>query len=187
MRAEWLRSDVTDGDVQVLARAEGGDRDRLEASFAVDPTLAAFERLADSRIYQATLAGEAREVAFYPTLVETGGLIRDFVGDHRGWYLRTAFPDRSAHATFHEHCRGNGLEIDVERVYETDDAAGEDGLGLTRPQRELLSTALQMGYFEIPRESTLAAVAAELDISPNAASERFRRAVRTLVEGVVRT
>lgn len=185
VRAEWLRSDVTEQGVRVLARMEGGDREALEASFETDPTLDGYERLADSRVYQTTLAGVASDVAFYPLLVEEGGLIRDFVGDHEGWYLRTAFPDRAAYARFHEHCQAHAMDVTFERVYETDDAAGEDGLGLTRPQRELLVAALEEGYFEIPRDASLADVADELGVSQNAASERFRRAVRALVEGAV--
>ena len=42
-------------------------------------------------------------------------------------------------------------------------------------QRSALVTALEMGYFDVPRQVELADVAAELDLSPNAVSERIRR------------
>lgn len=46
---------------------------------------------------------------------------------------------------------------------------------LTDKQREMMQTASDMGYFEVPREVGLAAVADEIGISSQAASERLRR------------
>jgi predicted DNA binding protein len=46
---------------------------------------------------------------------------------------------------------------------------------LTDRQREVLDTAIQLGYFEVPRECTLAEVAAELGIDKSTASGILRR------------
>ncbi|WP_227377759.1 helix-turn-helix domain-containing protein [Haladaptatus halobius] len=53
--------------------------------------------------------------------------------------------------------------------------------GLTDTQRETLLSAVDYGYFEIPRESSLAELATQLGISQNAASERIRCGVKQLV------
>lgn len=46
---------------------------------------------------------------------------------------------------------------------------------LTARQRECLRVARRAGYFEVPRESTLAEVAAELGVDTSTASETLRR------------
>ena len=56
---------------------------------------------------------------------------------------------------------------------------------LSEKQRETLVTALEMGYFKIPRESTLDEIAKTLDISTNSTSERLRRAQTNLVSNTV--
>lgn len=53
---------------------------------------------------------------------------------------------------------------------------------LTDRQRELLETAVRLGYFEVPRESTLAEVAENLDIDKSTASTVLRRGESTLVK-----
>lgn len=53
---------------------------------------------------------------------------------------------------------------------------------LTDRQREVLDTALREGYFEVPRECTLAEVAETLDIDKSTASEILRRAYARIVK-----
>jgi len=55
----------------------------------------------------------------------------------------------------------------------------------TTRQREVLETAFRMGYFEIPRESSLAAVAETLDIDKSSASTTLRRAEGRLLKQVL--
>jgi hypothetical protein len=61
------------------------------------------------------------------------------------------------------------------------------GDGLTDNQQEARRTAYELGYFDIPRQASLEAVAAELDISASSVSERLRRAQTRLVEETVAT
>jgi predicted DNA binding protein len=53
-------------------------------------------------------------------------------------------------------------------------AGSREGV-LTARQRECLEVALRKGYFEVPRDCTLAAVAAALDVDTSTASETLRR------------
>jgi len=53
---------------------------------------------------------------------------------------------------------------------------------LTDRQREVLETALRLGYFEVPRDATLAEVAAELGVDKSTASTVLRRGEARLVE-----
>jgi predicted DNA binding protein len=47
--------------------------------------------------------------------------------------------------------------------------------GLTDRQQEVLETALRLGYYETPRETTLEEIAAELDIDHGTAGKHIRR------------
>ncbi|WP_418280398.1 helix-turn-helix domain-containing protein [Halorubrum sp. DTA98] len=52
---------------------------------------------------------------------------------------------------------------------------------LTKRQREALRAADRVGYYEVPREGSVAAVAAELGLSTSAAGEHLRKAEAALV------
>lgn len=52
---------------------------------------------------------------------------------------------------------------------------------LTRRQREVIQTAYDSGYYEVPREVTTADVAAELDLDPSTVAEHLQRAERNLL------
>lgn len=56
---------------------------------------------------------------------------------------------------------------------------------LTEKQEAVLVEAIEGGYFEIPRGSTLGDIADHLSISEQAASERLRRAMASLARAAV--
>lgn len=100
-----------------------------------------------------------------------------------GWVQTRWFADRDA---FDEYCAfwRENASFSLRRLSPSD-ADATPTAGLTDPQREALRTAHEMGYFEVPRDASLGDVAAELDISPPALSERLRRASDRLVEETV--
>ncbi|SFB83736.1 Predicted DNA binding protein, contains HTH domain [Halobiforma haloterrestris] len=68
-----------------------------------------------------------------------------------------------------------GIDTTVERVGEY--RGGSPGLErLTERQREALRTARNLGYFAVPREASIEAVADELGCAPGTASEHLRKA-----------
>lgn len=63
------------------------------------------------------------------------------------------------------------------------DASVTINLGeLTDKQREALNLAVEYGYYDQPRDATLADLASELDISKSAVSQRLRSAETKLVK-----
>ena len=52
---------------------------------------------------------------------------------------------------------------------------------LTSRQREVVRTAYDMGYYEVPREATTNDVASELDVDPSTVAEHLQRAERNLL------
>ncbi|UPM43658.1 helix-turn-helix domain-containing protein [Halocatena salina] len=57
---------------------------------------------------------------------------------------------------------------------------------LTRKQEQALRVAIELGYFELPRNADAAAVAAELGVSKSAFLERLRRAERAVLTQLFR-
>lgn len=93
-------------------------------------------------------------------------------------------PDRDRLARLFAFADDHDVDIRLRRV--TDYAGPVEGVvDLTAAQREALLTALEAGYFEEPREATLAAVAAELDISQPAAGGLLRRGMKRLLLATV--
>lgn len=74
----------------------------------------------------------------------------------------------------------NPVEVTVEQV--GGDPVATDGvLGLLSPrQREALEAAVGRGYYDLPRDADLDAVAAELDCATATAAEHLRKAERTV-------
>ncbi|MDR5656440.1 helix-turn-helix domain-containing protein [Halodesulfurarchaeum sp. HSR-GB] len=59
-----------------------------------------------------------------------------------------------------------------------------DGVAVTEKQREAVRTAIDMGYYEEPREASLSDLAAELDLSTSALSQRLNAVETKLIEGL---
>ena len=68
------------------------------------------------------------------------------------------------------------------------------GLAATRPavesrlsdrQREAITTALELGYYEIPREATHEEVAEAIDCAPSTAAEHLRKAESKVLQSVL--
>lgn len=72
--------------------------------------------------------------------------------------------------------------VDVDRLSEHRHLAGSLVGRLTRRQFEAVRVARELGYYEVPREGSLAEVAAALDCSESAASTLLRKGQRALVD-----
>ncbi|MDX1745970.1 MAG: helix-turn-helix domain-containing protein, partial [Halobacteriales archaeon] len=66
-------------------------------------------------------------------------------------------------------------ELDVEQLTEYVPDVFTLQAGLTARQREILDTAVDIGYYDDPRRATVADVASELGINQSTASEHLRK------------
>lgn len=110
-------------------------------------------------------------------------LTRAVYADGR-WELRVHFPSREALRRFHERCRGR-FSVTLDRVAEAGDARPDADETVTIAQREALVTALERGYFDVPRDATQEDLADELGISSQSVSQRLRRGQRNLLANAV--
>ncbi|EMA51968.1 helix-turn-helix domain-containing protein [Halococcus thailandensis] len=168
----------------VFCWARGDDLDTFESALADDETVTDVKRLSDAddrRLYRARLTGRA-SVVTYDAWVDLGAARLEMRYVDGRWHARMRFPGRDALATFREFCLDHDLDFQLDRLYDSDDDDTETARNrLTTSQREALQLAHEGGYFGVPRETTLAEIAAELDISNQAASERLRRGCGRLV------
>jgi hypothetical protein len=74
-----------------------------------------------------------------------------------------------------------GLEYELDRVRQRVDPVRL----LTDRQQELLLTAVELGYYDVPRRSTLTEVADHLGIAKSTCSETLQRVERTVVREFV--
>lgn len=166
----------------------GVDAERIAAALARDGTVdvaESLERVRDRTLYRLTRSdgGDGAVVGAYRRWVEAGATLLDGRAVDGCWECRMRFPDREAFAGFHEFLSAAGVSFDLHRLADGGDDADEEFL--TAPQREALVAAFEAGFFDVPRETTLEAVANDLGISDQALSERLRRGESRLIEQYV--
>lgn len=116
---------------------------------------------------------------------DTGGQLLSATGTGAEWKLELRFSHHRELSAFREQCTEAGVSLDVARVYSpTKDGPGPSH-GLSRPQREALVTAVDRGYYEIPRRISTQELADELGISDQATTERLRRGIDELVQNAL--
>jgi hypothetical protein len=149
------------------------------------PVSEAIESHPSVRTYRRLHADDERTLARYEAdgsgfyeFVEASPLTPEYpVVVRNGWFTVDFTATREAFDAFRAGLAESPREYELLSVVESVD---DEGL-LTDRQREVLDRALQAGYFEVPRDCTLADVAADLDIDKSTASEVIRRAEARLV------
>lgn len=79
------------------------------------------------------------------------------------------------------------LDVEVEAVGEYDRGHGSLASAMTDRQFEAVRTAVELGYYEVPRTTSLAAVAEALGCAESTASTLLRKAERAVLTRVVGT
>ena len=157
---------------EVLADDPGAVAERI----ASHPDISAFESVYqdDERAIAHYEAVEQRLYAFlwdsslppeFPLTIKAGEMTFDVTAT------------RAQFETLGETLDATPFEYDLLSIVHTD----EEGTLLTDRQRECLSVALREGYFQVPRDATLAEVAATLDVDTSTASETIRRGIERVV------
>lgn len=156
--------------------AVGADTERLEGDVEASgriERLSVVERVGSHTLYRVQWASD--DETLLKAINDTGGVILEAHGNDV-WSFRLRFLDHQEIAEFYNYCSENDLPIHVERVYTlTEETLQGRVFDLTTQQREALVLALEAGYFATPRETSMAALADELEISQQAFSERVRR------------
>lgn len=162
--------------------AEGDEFDSLESGLEQTEEIIAVDELSDrvsgQKLYQVRLP--AATTAYWEW-VGRNGVLLDCSVNHEGVWMRMRFPDRESLIDYRRAACDRGCSFTLTELQSTDIRPDGDRDRLTHPQQELLALAVEEGYFEIPREIMMAEIAAHCGISGQAASERLRRALSTMV------
>lgn len=185
----WEHSYRTSADrMQIIAWMEASDFETVEAAMSDDTSVAnptMLTEVGERRLYRVDVIGDGREVSIMPLLVDVGGVQLELTATQDGWRNRVRFPDREGFERVYRFCRDHDIDFTFHQLYETTDRFGVDAGELTESQYETLVEAVDSGYLEIPRRCSLAELGERLGVSESAASERFRRAVKKLIEQTV--
>ncbi|MFC7020859.1 MULTISPECIES: helix-turn-helix domain-containing protein [Haloarcula] len=118
-------------------------------------------------------------------MAQVNATILEASGNDR-WRFRLRFDDHSGLADFHNYCTEHDISLTLERVYTlTDEQKGGYSFDLTDSQRKALTVAVENGYFEVPRGTTLGEIGAELGITEQTASENVRRGANKVLRKVL--
>lgn len=179
---------VSDGPPAVVFSARGVDRERLETLLDESASFAGYVSLESGQSasqYRVALDESGVDVDLYQQLVDLPTHPTEARVTGRKWTVHSQFADRADLASFWDACERTGIGFELIRLSRPNDADAED-YGLTEPQHEAILAAFEMGYYDVPRNATLADIAEELDTTTSALSERLRRGHRQLIERTVR-
>lgn len=166
--------------------AETTDFESFEAAVRSHETVDELERVTDvdgRRLYRVYWGDRG---AFLGVLTESDATVLAGRGVDP-WTFRLLFLTRSHVTRFRERCSAASISFDVRRVSELAAEVRQPAFDLTDQQDEALRLAVRRGYYSIPREVTLADLAAEVGISQQAMSERLRRGTAKVLVRVVET
>ncbi|WP_232687082.1 bacterio-opsin activator domain-containing protein [Halobacterium zhouii] len=167
--------------------AADGDLEGFQRALEDDPTttsVSVAEETENELLYRLEWSEEFQDLI--QQMVDHHAAILEAKARSGRWHLRLRFADEQMVSTFRSHFREAGREFEVNQLYHPTDPR-QRTFGLTAEQHEALVTAVDEGYFAIPRETSTAELSEALDVSANAVSERIRRGCETLVRsGLVR-
>jgi predicted DNA binding protein len=165
-----------------------GEDDELEGLTAIldeDPSVEIAELLTEDengRFYRLEWADEARLIGY--AVIEHDATVQRAIAANGQWNFRVLFPDRSGVSATSDFADEHGLSLTLERLHGVDKYHRVQ-FGLTDSQHRTLVESYEQGYYEIPRESDMTALADTLEISHQALSERLRRATGNLIENAL--
>jgi hypothetical protein len=164
---------------------------------AVCEHLIASEHVTDARVLDELdgaalirIDWEAALNGFLDAIVDQEARLLTARGTPERWAFQLRFQTDDDVALFQQACREEGIGLDITSVHDLreEDVGADTGPGtptLTDPQREVLTAAVNEGYFAVPRETDLVSIAEKFGISDQAASERLRRALIKLTTPAV--
>lgn len=161
--------------------AQKGDFTRVEDNLtaaALPERATVVERGDSTRVYR--LSGTTGHDALFSSIDDAGVAVDRAVGGDN-WSIEGFASDRGSLGRLRQACSNRGVRVSVERIGSSmlDPENARDGL--TDRQWRTLKRALEEGYFETPRQTTLSDLGDEFDITRQAVANRLRRGIRTLV------
>ena len=153
------------------------DEERLTALDCVDRWNHVAER-ADSQLYVVSFTAPGLPESLEETAADLVGTCDPEVDD-RGATMSLVGPHEAISGQISEY-EDAGVSPNLRRIggYDGPDYPLDD---LTSRQREVIETAWEMGYYEVPKEVTADGIAAEMNLDSSTVNEHLQRAERNLL------
>lgn len=183
---EYVSSD-TSAELVLLASGTTAELERFEELLPADPSVTDHEQLGnfgDSKLVRVTLSADGYRGMTYPIAVTLGITFLDITARGGRMRYRVQVPTLEALSEYRERCLDRDLSFELVNIYQHRSIDGKE-YGLTSRQREVLRYALEAGYFEVPRQTTLEDLATEFDVSDQALSALLRRGQAQLLRHTV--
>ena len=130
---------------------------------------------------------DASQDHLFRCILNHEGQILSATGTSEGWNFEMRFPHRESLSQCQSCCEDAHISLEFVRIYNPTDSETGPWYGLSEPQREALTLAVRLGYYDIPRGCTTEELADELGISDQAVTERLRRAIGAFVRHTLLT
>ncbi|WP_226043121.1 helix-turn-helix domain-containing protein [Natrinema sp. DC36] len=173
---------------KIIVWAMGDDFEKYESTLTIDPTIDTYDcltKLPEKRLYGLRLSDEGQHQTIHTVSVEHDITIIRLTATANKEELLARFPSRDAVAHLRKACLERNRRFELLNLYKEKSVKKDGGLesryGITTGQKEALLTALEKGYFNVPRETTMDEIAEELCISTSALSTRLRRGQQALL------
>jgi len=137
----------------------------------------------DETLY--ALDWEPSDASLLRRILDLDAVLLDATGTADTWGLELRFPTHEALSAFQDFYVEENIQVTIERIYNPTKADAGPWYGLTPPQRETLATAVEAGYYSLPRQISTQELADMFDISDQAVTERLRRGISTLVRSTL--
>lgn len=150
----------------------------------------------DPHVTDRTVAEETDDAVLYRLgwVEPVRDLINEMVDHHaavveatareREWHLTLRFSKERHVSAFQRHFRDTEREFEVHHLGRPEEPR-QRTFGLTPEQHEALVLALDEGYFDVPRATSVETLGEKLDISANSVSQRLRRGNAALVRNAL--
>ena len=162
-------------------RATRGELEELTEILEADSSVEEVELLAeieDETFYRMVWTDRAQVIGYM--VAGQGATVQEATASGGEWHLRVFFPERSGLSATSNYAQEIGFSLNIKRIYGLEKLEKAQH-NLTEEQYHTLTTAVEQGYYDIPRKTDSKDLAEKLDISHQALSERFRRATKNLI------
>ncbi|MGB9957744.1 helix-turn-helix domain-containing protein [Haloferax prahovense] len=140
------------------------------------------ESVSDRALYG--VSWDASESPIFDALVSRDAVLLECLSTGDSWWLKLRVSSHRVLTDLRREWAAHGIDTEFDRI--TSVAAEEAPVseGLTDTQLEALLLALERGYFDERRDTSLGELGTELGISRQAVAARLKRAYRTLAERI---
>lgn len=157
------------------------DFDAVDEALAADPSVERIvetSEFSDEKYYHLDWDDDVKERI--DTYVDRNGSILYAEATDDGWEVEFRFVSREQFDQFRASLREQGHTFELVELYEPG-SPRQTGGEVTPAQRDALVTAVERGYYRVPREISTRELAEELDISHQSLSETLRRGTENMV------